>query len=272
MKLVNLSSAPATAARKSAPTTYHRTASLITASTIPALISLQSWMATSTTLSKNSPNMKENSKVNFYGRDFLVTQDVLIPRPETEQMIDAVLNLAGKPYLPGVKPNKPQLPEDPTILDVGTGSGCIAITIKKEFPKAAVYASDISKKAIKIAQKNAINHSATITTIISHLLDNVNFTPDLIVANLPYVDPDWDWLDKQALSHEPAIALYADDHGLALIKELINQASTMRPKYIILEADPSQHESIINYAKKAGFDHLETRGFIISLSIPQASR
>ena len=217
----------------------------------------------------NAPS--PNKTVDFYGRDFIVTPDVLIPRPETEQIIDAVLNLAGKPYLPGVKPGKRQLPENPIILDVGTGSGCIAITIKKELPKSTVYASDISKPAIKIAQKNAAIHSATITTIISHLLENVKFTPDVIVANLPYVDKNWGWLDKASLASEPALALYADDHGLTLIKELINQALVKKPKYLILEADPSQHQAIINYAKKAGFDHLETRGFIITLSNPQAS-
>lgn len=200
---------------------------------------------------------------DFYGRDFFVTPDVLIPRPETEQIIDAVLNLAGKPYLPGVKPSPSQLPKAPVIVDVGTGSGCIAITIKKELPRATVYAADISEKAIKIAQKNATYHSAPIHTIISHLLEKVKFTPDVIVANLPYVDETWDWLDKKALSYEPAEALYAKDHGLALIKELITQAAKLHVPYLVLEADPCQHKAIINYAQKAGFAHTETRGFVL---------
>ena len=232
---------------------------------------------------------------DFYGRDFLVTPDVLIPRPETEQIIDTVLNLAGKPYLPGVKPSPRVLPKNPIILDVGTGSGCIAITIKKELPDAEVYATDISKKALKIAQKNAAKHSAPISFIISHLCQNVNnpkdccprgvgstkrknsfcthapsgvnITPDVIVANLPYVDEDWDWLDKRALSHEPSIALYAEDHGLKLIKELIDTANS---KYLILEADPCQHQEIINFATKKGLQHLETRGFILTFCSPQA--
>ena len=151
--------------------------------------------------------MNENSKINFYGRDFLITPDVLIPRPETEQAIDIVLNLAGIPYLPGVKPSAPQISKDITILDVGTGSGCIAITLAKELPEAKIYVSDVSEKALKVAQKNAKLHGVSPTFIVSYLLDNVKFTPDLIVANLPYVDPEWDWLDKKALSKEPAIAL-----------------------------------------------------------------
>ena len=213
------------------------------------------------------PKAYKNGYQDFYGRDFLVTPDVLIPRPETEQIIDAVLNLAGKPYLPGVSPSLRVLPENPVILDVGTGSGCIATTIKKELPEAKVYATDISEKALKIAQKNADKHSAPISLIISHLLNNVKFTPDIIVANLPYVDENWDWLDKEALSHEPSIALYTKDHGLKLIKELINTANS---KYLILEADPCQHYEIINYATKKGLQHLETRGFILTFCNPQA--
>ena len=212
----------------------------------------------------------KNKHQDFYGRDFLVTKDVLIPRPETEQIIDLVLTLAGKPFLPGVKAPERILPQNPTILDVGTGSGCIAITIKKELPEATVYATDISEPALKVAQKNASILDASITTIISHLLAKVKSgdipTPDLVVANLPYVDPDWDWLDKKALSQEPSIALYADDHGLALIKQLINQSATLKIPRLILEADPCQHQTIINYAKKAGLQHLETRGFVLYFS------
>lgn len=200
---------------------------------------------------------------DFYGRNYIVTPDVLIPRPETEQIIDMVLSLAGKSYLPGVKAPKKQLPDNPIILDVGTGSGCIAITIKKELKNAKVYASDVSENALQIAQKNATKHSASINFIISHLLNNVKFTPDVIVANLPYVDEDWDWLNKESLSYEPRIALYAKDHGLALIKELVKQTADRQTKYLILESDPYQHQEIIEYAKKAGFRHAKTRGYIL---------
>lgn len=213
--------------------------------------------------------------VNFYGRDFIVTKDVLIPRPETEQLIDAVLNLAGVSYLPGVRPTKRQLPQNPIILDVGTGSGCIAITLAKKLPGSTIYATDISAPALKIAQKNAIKHSASITTIISYMLEKVNDNtipiPDLIVANLPYVDSNWDWLDKAALAKEPSIALYADDHGLALIKQLIDQASQLHTPYLVLESDPCQHQAIMKYAQKAGFQHLETRGYVLTFYTPPTS-
>ena len=207
--------------------------------------------------------------VDFYGRNFSVTSDVLIPRPETEQLIDVVLSLAGKPYLPGVKPSPRELPEHPIILDVGTGSGCIAITLKKELPEATIYATDISEPALKIAQKNAAKHSAHITTIISHLLDKVKDStfsaPDLIVANLPYVDEDWPWLDKKSLSKEPSIALYAKDHGLALIKELIEEASNLRIPRLILEADPCEHLKIKEIAENNKYKLIKITGYIIYL-------
>ena len=190
--------------------------------------------------------MNEASQTkDFYGRDFLITPDVLIPRPETEQLIDQVLILAGKPYLPGVKSTKRVLPQKPIIIDVGTGSGCIAITIKKELPNAEVYATDISEKALKIAQKNAENLDAPINTIISYLLEKVKSrelpTPDLVVANLPYVDKNWDWLDKESLSKEPEFALYAEDKGLKLIKELIKEVVELKIKHLILEADRNMY-------------------------------
>ena len=209
--------------------------------------------------------MKEASlsnTANFYGRDFLVNQDVLTPRPETEQLIDTALSLCGKSILPGVKPEKPTIdPQNLTILDVGTGSGCIAITLKLELPEAKLYASDISKKALKIAQKNAKNLGAKIDFITSNLLENINFTPDITVANLPYVDKNWDWLDQESLRDDPDIALYANDHGLELIKKLID---TNKSKYLILEADPSQHQIIINYAKN--YQLLKQAGYILSFS------
>lgn len=211
-------------------------------------------------MSAASPN---NQLKDFYGRDFIVTPDVLVPRPETEQLIDSVLKLAGKPYLPGVKSTPRVLPEHPTILDVGTGSGCIAITLAKLLPEATIYASDVSEAALNIAKKNAALHDAPIHTIISHLLKNVKFAPDLIVANLPYVDADWDWIDREALSSEPSLALYADDHGLALIKSLLDEAATRQVYFVILEADPCQHQAIIDHAKNH-YQLINQMGFILS--------
>ena len=181
-------------------------------------------------------------------------------------MIDAVLNLVGKPYLPGVRPSEPKLPEDLTIVDVGTGSGCIAITLKKELPRAQVVASDISKGALKVAKRNANALKADVRFVRSDLLSQIEVKPDLVVANLPYVDRNWEWLNHDSLSKEPEIALYAEDHGLDLIKKLIDQVAQRSIKHLILEADPCQHKEITKYAKRYEMSVYETRGFILCLS------
>ena len=206
-------------------------------------------------------------QVDFYGREFVINSDVLIPRPETEMVVDAVLNLVGKPYLAGVKPGKAVLPEDLTIMDVGTGSGCIAITLKLELPKATVIAADVSKKALTVASENAERLGAEIEFRQADLLDGIETQPDLVVANLPYVDENWDWIDKKALSKEPSLALYAEDGGLKLIFKLIDQVAERGIRHLILEADPCQHERIEKYANKKGLTLRETRGFALYLSV-----
>ncbi len=207
---------------------------------------------------------------DFYGQDFLVTPDVLIPRPETEGIIDTVLVLAGVSYLPGVKVEKSVLPKNPKILDVGTGSGCIAITLKNKLPEASVTACDISSKALEVAQKNAENFGAEINFVQSDLTERTGIDFDVIVANLPYVDKNWDWLDHEALSKEPKLALFAEDHGLAIIKRLIEEiansgAYDFAEKYLVLEADPCQHDEIKKYAQDYGFRILRVNGFIVLL-------
>ena len=82
-----------------------------------------------------------------------------------------------------------------------------------------------------------------------------------MVANLPYVDEDWEWIDKKALSKEPSLALYAEDGGLKLIKKLVQQAKARKIPFLVLEADPCQHERIVNYAREYGYSLLEERGF-----------
>lgn len=217
-------------------------------------------------MSENLPKAYKQGWQEFYGRRFLVSREVLIPRPETEMIIDAVLNLTGKAYLPGVKPNKAVLSQDLTIVDVGTGSGCIAITLKLELPKSKVIASDVSLKVIEIAKKNAKNLGAEVEFIKSDLMDDVEFLPDIVVANLPYVDKTWDWLDMERLKYEPEIALFAEQHGLALIFKLIEQVGKSKAKYLVLEADPCQHLQIIEQAEKNGLELAETRGFILTFS------
>ena len=204
-------------------------------------------------------------KVDFYGRDFIITPDVLIPRPETEMVVDTVLNLTGKSYLPGVKAAKAEVSEKCTILDVGTGSGCIAISLALELAYSKVVACDLSSKALRVAERNAENLGAKIKFVKSDLMNGVSGSFDVIVANLPYVDETWDWLDKKALASEPSLALYAKDGGLSLIKRLTKQAER-RARFLVLEADPCQHDRIIEYARDYGWRWQETRGFVLLLA------
>ncbi len=183
----------------------------------------------------------------FYGRKFFVTPEVLIPRPETETIIDISKELKPK-----------------SILDVGTGSGCIAITLALELPNSQISAIDISDDALRIAQKNAAHHNAKVDFYKSNLLKDYQPEPNtLIIANLPYVDKNWDWLDHKALDYEPATALYAEQDGLELIYRLINQTPPSCP--LLLEADPSQHEAIIDYANSHGLKLQQSKDYIIYL-------
>jgi release factor glutamine methyltransferase len=189
----------------------------------------------------------------FYGRRFLVNEDVLIPRPETEDIINVAKPLCGNSSL--------------QALDLCTGSGCIGVTLKLENPSLDITCSDISKKALKVAEQNAKNLNTKVNLIQSNLfakLKNQKF--DLIATNPPYVDKTWEWLDKKSLKHEPKIALYAKNHGLCIIEKILKQTSKHLAKdgCLILEADPIQHTKIIEIAALNNLTHLKTQNFILS--------
>jgi release factor glutamine methyltransferase len=222
-------------------------------------------MTTETSFS-DGPAAYQKGLTDFYGREFIVNPNVLIPRPETEAIVDTALNLLGKSYLPGVKPSEAQLAQNAKVLEIGTGSGCIAITLKLEAPELDIVATDISDKALEVARANVERFNVGIKLQKADLLDGITGRFDLIIANLPYVDKDWDWLDKKALSYEPSLALYAEDRGLKLIFQLIEQAGERRVPSLILEADPCQHDDIVNFAAKQGYSLTEKRGFALLLA------
>lgn len=193
----------------------------------------------------------------FYGRDFTVNQHVLIPRPETEDVIDLA---------------KQYTPFRGRALDVGTGSGCIGITIKLERPDINMTICDISEKALSVARHNASKLAAkplryVASDLLSHWLSHKNPAPfDIIVANLPYVAKTWP--TSPETQHEPPLALYAEDDGLELIFRLINQStSLLSPSgYLLLEADPEQHDSIIEYAGNYNLSLVEQRAYAVLLA------
>lgn len=181
----------------------------------------------------------------FYGHQFSVTTATLIPRPESESLIELLKQVVPR--------NISLLKENPLrLIDVGTGSGSLGISAKILYPELQVTISDVSRHALKIAEKNARDLQVDVTILYSNLLADFPFTADIIIANLPYVDTEWE--RSPETDHEPASALFAANHGKALIYELLVQTKDKLANggSLILEADPEQHPDIIAEAKKYG--------------------
>lgn len=192
----------------------------------------------------------------FYGRRFKVSPATLIPRPESEDIIETLLAASSGEITPKI------------LIDVGTGSGALAITAKLERPHLQVTASDISSKALAIAKDNAQAHQADIHFRTMDLLNDHAGPIDYLIANLPYVDASWTDTSPE-LKHEPSEALYAPDGGLRIINKLLPQAKRWLTKsgLLLLEADPSQHEAIIKEAsKKHHLKHVQTKGYCLTFS------
>lgn len=189
----------------------------------------------------------------FYGRKFTVSPAVLVPRPESEDMISLFLDATAGEI------------ERKVLIDVGTGSGCLGITAALERTNISVILSDISKDALRIAEKNADEHRARVKIQQQSLLNGQLEPVDYIFANLPYVDKDWEVSPE--LQHEPKIALFTEDGGLKLILELIQQAPRcLTPNgQLFIEADPTQHERIIQAAAKQNFKLAAIQHYIIVL-------
>jgi release factor glutamine methyltransferase len=169
----------------------------------------------------------------FWGLEFEVNRDVLIPRPETEHLIEVTLDRLG---LREVRAGRPQTTDGTGMFlaDVGTGSGCIAITLAKELPQAHFYASDISPAALAVAQRNAARHNVSDRIHFAHhsLLANAKANDrdlvffDAIVSNPPYIGRrESASLEREVRDHEPPQALYGGEEGYELYGDLIAQAA-----------------------------------------------
>jgi len=194
----------------------------------------------------------------FYGRRFKVTTATLIPRPESEALIELLKKALPK--------NESLLNERPLrLVDVGTGSGILGITAKLEHPELDVTLADISRHALKVAATNATTLQADVALLQSNLLAEYPFVADIIVANLPYVNPEWE--RSPETNHEPPLALFAEKNGLALIFELLTQtkAKLVNGGKLLLEADPEQHPEIVKEAIKNGLVLTETNDYAILL-------
>ncbi|OGY87117.1 MAG: protein-(glutamine-N5) methyltransferase, release factor-specific [Candidatus Kerfeldbacteria bacterium RIFOXYA2_FULL_38_24] len=222
------------------------------------------------TRKKGEPMAYLLQKKEFYGRVFYVDERVLIPRPETELLIDTVLGSlkAYVTHLPHAHKLRVGTPGNfgirspwPRILDIGTGSGCVAITLKKELPKAKLVATDISGTALTVAQKNARNLKANIKFIKSDLFANIpksyKKSFDVIVSNPPYVNLHKTDLTNPrsiGLKFEPKIALQpAGGDAVSLIEKIITEADDwLTPTgALLIEIGFNQGKQVKKLADKA---------------------
>ena len=208
-----------------------------------------------------APKQYKQGWTEFYKLKFFLTPDVLIPRPETELLVDEVLKIQGSDPVSGIQDQNHTIqlregregPTLKTILDIGTGSGCIAISIAKNSPKSKILALDISSSALKVAEKNAQFHHVEGKIIFaeSDLLDVFRFhpgggsVPDVVVANLPYIPTArLMHIDPMVVEFEPKIALDGGKDGFELYRRMFQQMVEKKfyPKYLIAEIDEEQSE------------------------------
>lgn len=211
--------------------------------------------------SKDYPFEYITGVASFYSEEFFVQEGVLIPRPETELLIDEVLKLKK-----GIKK------ESVKIVEIGVGSGIISVMLAKLIPNSEILALDINEKALALAKKNAIKHNVEnrIEFRYSDLLSEVTEEYDICVSNPPYIADDYK-LPKN-VEFEPSNALFGGKIGDELLKDIISQSNEKNIKYLICEMGYNQKEPLREYINKSysvddlvfykdysGFD----RGFVL---------
>ncbi len=180
----------------------------------------------------------------FYKRKFFVNKYVLIPRPETECAVEEAIQA-----LKNISKNNKNI----TIADIGTGSGAIAITLVKELKNVKILATDISKKALRVAKTNSDAYGANIHFYQGNLIEPIkNKKIDILVANLPYLDAFENHIYGKILKLEPKIALFAKEKGLKAYKDLFLQMKkySFYPKIVICEIGHKQNVLLKKYIKK----------------------
>ncbi len=190
-------------------------------------------------LKKGEPVQYIVGNVNFYGYELMVNKDVLIPRRETEELTEEVIR-------------RMKVFSNPVIADVATGSGAIAITLSKEL-NVSLYASDISEKALLVAEKNAFDNQASVTffqgDMLKPFIDN-NVKLDVIVSNPPYIKENEE-IEPVVFNNEPHLALFAKDGGLEFYQKIFMDAKkVLNDRFLIaLEIGESQGKSVADLAK-----------------------
>jgi len=201
-------------------------------------------------LQKNEPLQYVLGQTEFYGLKINVTSATLIPRPETEELVDYILKDIG---------SKNNL----TILDIGTGSGCIAIALKKNIPSSKVLALDISNEALEVAKQNATLNNVEINFWIENILEsNLKTISDLdvVVSNPPYIpNSDKTSMHKNVLEHEPHSALFVDDTNPLIFYQRIIELGLLKLESggkIYFEIHPPFSDQIAHLLKKSMFNEV----------------
>jgi release factor glutamine methyltransferase len=172
-----------------------------------------------------------------------VDDRVLIPRPETETLVEAALDL----------------PQGAVVLDVGTGSGAVALALKDERPDLVVTGSDVSEDALDVARANAARLGLDVEFVQADLLDGAP-AADAIVANPPYVaDGERASLAPEIVRHEPGVALFSGPDGLGVVSRLVAQAGTSSARFLALELGEGQAEAVRELMGAAGFADVSAR-------------
>ncbi|MBP3871304.1 MAG: peptide chain release factor N(5)-glutamine methyltransferase [Faecalicoccus sp.] len=182
---------------------------------------------------------------SFYGYDFIVNEDVLIPRPETEELVGLVLGLFDDYF-----PDRDKV----SVFDVATGSGAIGITLNLEEPKMDVTASDISEKALVVAEKNNEKLQADVKFICGNMLDPFierNLHCDILVCNPPYI-PSSEQMEHSVVDFEPHVALFGGDDGLKFYRDVFEKApQVLNPKsFLAFEMGYNQGKALSSLAKE----------------------
>ncbi|MFZ1483711.1 MAG: HemK family protein methyltransferase, partial [Candidatus Saccharimonadales bacterium] len=187
----------------------------------------------------------------FYGHEFIVSPAVLVPRPESEAFLELLTTLDSTTYS--------------SIIDVGTGSGALAISAALLAPPHDVFATDNSEGALAIAKFNAKEHAVTVTCEQGNLLEPIEDTvleDSVLLCNLPYVPVGYSV--NKATTHEPDAALFSGAEGLDHYNALFQQvtARAYKPRYVLTESLVSQHEAVCSLAHKAGYTESSVEGLV----------
>ena len=193
-------------------------------------------------LKEDKPVQYVIGNVNFYGLTFKVNENVLIPRFETEELVENTIRLIREKF-----PEKKNL----KIIDLGCGSGAIGLTLKHFLPDADITLLDISERALEVAKENVSNLGLDVNFVLGDMLEEVNDKFDVIISNPPYIETNEE-IDKIVLDNEPALALFGGDDGLDLYRKILsNCKKNLNDEFIIaFEIGYSQESRIIELAYK----------------------